>query len=244
MSDAFVSAFELLQAIEGTESKESLIKEVYKVLSKFGVSNFSLAQLDPNLKHDNCTVKVIASKATTGWAKHYIENGYVRLDPFVPWVFQTTRSASWSDLEPNLTNKDQKKLFGEQKEFLPGDGLVIPIHGSNGPICVAVMNGADPDFSARARPTLRLIAYYFYEVLTELEEAEDDWQPKYSPLTHRQTECLRWVSQGKSDWEIGEILGISQGTAHRHVERAKMRLDVSTRMQAAMIAWKSGWMLT
>jgi DNA-binding CsgD family transcriptional regulator len=56
-----------------------------------------------------------------------------------------------------------------------------------------------------------------------------------SVLSPREIECLRWVSLGKSDWEIGRILGISHNTAHFHVEQAKRKLGVRTRSQAAAV---------
>ena len=39
------------------------------------------------------------------------------------------------------------------------------------------------------------------------------------------------VAQGKSDWEIGRMLGISESTVHKHIEDAKRRFGVSTRIQ-------------
>jgi DNA-binding CsgD family transcriptional regulator len=39
------------------------------------------------------------------------------------------------------------------------------------------------------------------------------------------------VAQGKSDWEIGRLLGISESTVHKHIEDAKRRFKVSTRIQ-------------
>jgi LuxR family transcriptional regulator, quorum-sensing system regulator BjaR1 len=241
MRDAYSAAFELLQGIEKINDKQDLVSKVTQTLGSFGVTNFSAVKMGAG-PGSKC-IEVKASNVTHSWAHRYLEKGYAKLDPFVPWSFQTTKAATWSDLEPRVDDPGQKQLFGELQDFIPGDGFVIPIHSTDGPVWVVVMTGRNPDFSAKARPVLRLIAYYFYELLVEFEEAEVDWQPKYSPLTDRQTECLKWVSQGKSDWEIGQILGISQGTAHRHIERAKARLEVPTRMQAAMLAWRSGWML-
>ena len=34
-----------------------------------------------------------------------------------------------------------------------------------------------------------------------------------APL-HREIECLQWVASGKTDWEIGRVLGIAAATAH------------------------------
>jgi DNA-binding CsgD family transcriptional regulator len=55
-------------------------------------------------------------------------------------------------------------------------------------------------------------------------------------LSPRERECLELVARGKSDWAIGRILRISQHTVHRHIESAKRRLGVSTRIQAIVYA--------
>ncbi len=50
-------------------------------------------------------------------------------------------------------------------------------------------------------------------------------------LTPRQRDCVALVAQGKSDWEVGQLLGISESTVHKHIEDAKRRFGVSTRIQ-------------
>ena len=51
-------------------------------------------------------------------------------------------------------------------------------------------------------------------------------------LTLRELECMRWVADGKTDWEIGKILSISQSTVRFHLDRARLKLDAKTRPQA------------
>lgn len=53
-------------------------------------------------------------------------------------------------------------------------------------------------------------------------------------LSPRERDCLVYVAQGKSDWEIGVILGVSKTTAHTHIENAKRKLDCRTRTQAVV----------
>lgn len=51
-------------------------------------------------------------------------------------------------------------------------------------------------------------------------------------LTQRELEVLRWVCQGKSNIEIGIILGISPLTVKNHVQGILRRLNVQNRTQA------------
>ena len=55
-------------------------------------------------------------------------------------------------------------------------------------------------------------------------------------LSRRERQCLELAAQGKSDWAVGRILGISERTVHHHIERAKHRLGVATRVQAIVQA--------
>ncbi|CAG4882389.1 Transcriptional regulator EpsA [Georgfuchsia toluolica] len=51
-------------------------------------------------------------------------------------------------------------------------------------------------------------------------------------LTERESEILRWVSNGKTNYEIGIILGISPFTVKNHLQRIFRKIDVSNRAQA------------
>jgi len=51
-------------------------------------------------------------------------------------------------------------------------------------------------------------------------------------VTDREVEVLRWVKEGKSNHEIGAILGISPLTVKNHVQKIYRKLNVQNRAQA------------
>jgi DNA-binding NarL/FixJ family response regulator len=55
-------------------------------------------------------------------------------------------------------------------------------------------------------------------------------------LTPREAEVLTWISQGKSNYEIGVILSACTGTICKHVEHILAKLNVENRTAAAAIA--------
>ena len=55
-------------------------------------------------------------------------------------------------------------------------------------------------------------------------------------LTAREAEVLYWVMQGKTNRDIGEILGTSPRTVHKHLEHVFGKLGVETRTAAAAMA--------
>ncbi|CUU44260.1 Transcriptional activator protein luxR [Blastochloris viridis] len=59
-------------------------------------------------------------------------------------------------------------------------------------------------------------------------------------LTPRERECLAWTSVGKTAWEIGSILGISEHTAVAHLNGAVRKLRAVSRAQAVAEALRRG----
>lgn len=57
-------------------------------------------------------------------------------------------------------------------------------------------------------------------------------------LTPREAEVLYWVAKGKTNRDIGEIIGSSPATAKKHLERVYVKLGVETRTAAAAVAIK------
>lgn len=54
-------------------------------------------------------------------------------------------------------------------------------------------------------------------------------------LTRRESEIVRWVAEGKTNPEIGTILGISPRTVQKHLEHVYGRLGVENRHAAMRI---------
>jgi DNA-binding NarL/FixJ family response regulator len=63
----------------------------------------------------------------------------------------------------------------------------------------------------------------------------------FVPLSPREMEILRYVTQGKTNKQIAEILKISQQTVKNHVSSILTKLYVEDRTQAAIYAMRRGW---
>jgi DNA-binding CsgD family transcriptional regulator len=70
--------------------------------------------------------------------------------------------------------------------------------------------------------------------LTELNGAGEEVVLQQSlRVTSREAEVLLWISRGKSNREIGEILSISPRTVNKHLEQVFVKLGVENRASAA-----------
>lgn len=59
-------------------------------------------------------------------------------------------------------------------------------------------------------------------------------------ITPREAEILGWIAKGKSNVEIGLIIGISPLTAKNHVQHIIRKLDVCDRTSAVVKAYEEG----
>lgn len=75
--------------------------------------------------------------------------------------------------------------------------------------------------------------------LIDLEKPSETEQLRNTfELTERESEVLLWIAKGKSNSEIGVILGVSPRTVNKHLEQIFRKLNVENRTSAAVMALK------
>jgi DNA-binding CsgD family transcriptional regulator len=67
-----------------------------------------------------------------------------------------------------------------------------------------------------------------------------DVSPDAPSLTPRELESLRWTMDGKTAWEVGSILGITERTAVLHLNNAMRKLGCVNKHQAVLKALRLG----
>jgi DNA-binding response OmpR family regulator len=64
--------------------------------------------------------------------------------------------------------------------------------------------------------------------------------PREVALNDREVETLTWAARGKTSAEIAQILGLAKRTIDFHIDNARTKLGVATRIEAAIKASKGG----
>lgn len=59
-------------------------------------------------------------------------------------------------------------------------------------------------------------------------------------LTQREAEAVLWVANGKTSWEAGLIMGVSEHTLGTHVANASQKLSASNRAHLVARAFVAG----
>lgn len=122
--------------------------------------------------------------------------------------------------------------------------IALPLLADGRLLVSFVLNRRGRDFSDRERCVLDLVGASLARLFAALRDAEQARGAAALPLsqrvaatarlTLREREVLRWLARGKTDRDIGAILGCSHRTVQKHLQRAYPKLGVETRTAAAM----------
>lgn len=176
------------------------------------------------------------------WGKRYVSEQLQRNDPTIQAIFAADRPFTWTEVRARTTDAREMRIFEEADRTGGKEGLVIPIHGALGEVSVMILVTDTHAIDTADRPTLHLLGTVYATVGRTLTELSDD-EPTGNPITRREAECLAWVARGKTDWEIAQILGISDRTVESHINNARQKTGADTRAQAIMEAWSRGWLV-
>jgi LuxR family transcriptional regulator, quorum-sensing system regulator BjaR1 len=172
------------------------------------------------------------------WVQHYGESEYIKSDPVVQELFATHHPFTWNEaVARRPMGAMEMQIMSECADAGLRHGFTVPIYQAGGYTGLVSLAGRDPMLNEESRGSLSLASIYLHNKLTTLRrrEAQDNFD-----LTEREMECLRWAAAGKSDWEIGQILLISAKTVNYHIENAKRKFGVATRVQAIVAALRLG----
>lgn len=141
-----------------------------------------------------------------------------------------------ADRLPGLT-ETHKTFFRKARAAGGGDGYIVPCNVQDD-VCgwVAFGMSAGRAFPFESLPAAQYLGVLAYDASLRIGRASSPRAEAHPELTPRQIECIVHVGRGKGDWEIGQLLGISPDTAHKHIQSAMKKFDVSTRTQLVVRA--------
>jgi DNA-binding response OmpR family regulator len=77
---------------------------------------------------------------------------------------------------------------------------------------------------------------HLFRLTATNKRPDDEVLRRHFPLTQRESEVLLWIAKGKSNRDIGDILGLSSRTVNKHLEQIYVKLGVENRASAAVKA--------
>ena len=166
---------------------------------------------------------ILVADLPLDWTAHYLKNGYVHKDPIVGFKNTDLQYYSWDDAYLACMNKEDVKLIqGEASCFGMKEGFVVPVRMLDGNSAVMSYGGSQIELSPDEKGALAFATNFAIGQLVYQQ-----WQPTgdLRNLTARETDCLLWAAEGKSDWEVSVILGVGVSTVEKHMTSARIKLN-------------------
>jgi LuxR family quorum sensing-dependent transcriptional regulator len=178
-----------------------------------------------------------ANTSPIEWIERYFAERLFEQDPVVRHLTKTNRPFTWSQA---IMGPDDQAFFSKSAEHKLGQGYMIPILEPNGALGAVSLGGERIDDDPQALTSLHVIGIYTYYRLRNQAPLSGFGPSEPVALTPQQKRVLGHLVNGKTNWEIGYILGISERTVGYHVEQIFKRLNVTKRAQAAVVALSKG----
>jgi LuxR family quorum sensing-dependent transcriptional regulator len=152
-------------------------------------------------------------------------------------------AVNWKDVIHGKENIDPS-FYSLKQEFSLFNGIACGYvnRTDNSDVCQAVMMTMSlppTKFSYRYNYIIERILPHLLMIRSN---AANELTCNENILSTRELEVLRWVKEGKSSWEIGEILSISERTVKFHLSNIFRKLNVISRAQAVAKSLQYGYL--
>lgn len=240
MTPRDAKAFAFLQDAPGATSLDELTSMFGACAEAFGFAYFGCVHFGGGTPVNPA---MLFGRASPDWQRKYLDENLVFDDPSIGMIFDVARPFSWAEVEAASLAPRSRRVFDVARREGFESGFLVPVTGPFRDV-IAVMMTSDLalDHDRRERSTLTAIATVYATVGKSFNEVAAD-EPTTTPLTRRECECLSWAAGGKTDWEIGFILGIAPRTVGLHVDNARAKMGAANRARAVIEAWRRGWLL-
>ncbi|WP_027669458.1 helix-turn-helix transcriptional regulator [Rheinheimera baltica] len=176
----------------------------------------------------------VLSNYPTEWYKVYFEKDMKKHDPVVRYCFENSAPIMWSTLMDNekYCGPQGLELMNAAKAFGLSDGLSVPVKAPSGEICIFSLSSSRPEnLRKRLLDALPYAQYFGLSAFEACLRLNIESHPMKA-LTPKEQESLFWACEGKTAWEIAQIMGVTERTANFHLSSVTEKLGAVNRQHA------------
>jgi len=177
------------------------------------------------------------------WMRLYLEENKQRVDPVVEYMMTSHCPIRWDKLVQmeRFQYAEQQNLMAQARKFGLFNGFSIPIKSISGDMVVFSMGIGDVPDSTNKLDEIQHLAHSFsFHLYERFFMITSKLCEKSKQLTKRELDCLFWACEGKTAWEISQIVNVSERTVLFHLNNSKHKLGASNRQHAVALAIKKG----
>ncbi|MDH3327316.1 MAG: LuxR C-terminal-related transcriptional regulator [Gammaproteobacteria bacterium] len=199
------------------------------------VLNFSSAIITINTIQDESYYPFLKfnHSYTDSWVDTYINHQLPNIDPVSDKSPNSPAPFVWTECYQEKPSTDTQTLIAQvANDFKTKDCITVSIPTSNSSDAATLCSlaGVPPTHHKLTKEVLYLSLPIFSHVLQGVETA------KPITLTKKEINVLQWATEGKTAWETGVIMALSEATIKYHLKVIFRKLKVSNKAQAIAFA--------
>jgi len=229
-------ALDFVDAIEASTSRACVITQFERIIGDLGFHGYIMAGIPGS--GQSLAQTTIANGWPPEWFELYNRENLCLADPVPRHCLNTLNPFEWRDasydreLDPAAHN-----VMTRARDFGFDQGFCIPIHYDDATGAVS-MAGERPYLDAETKSALHLMGVFAHGRLRALTRPTSSASGrKLSPV---EAEVLRWAARGKTAWETGRILGLSERNVRWHLEEAQRKLMTNNKTATVAVALVKG----
>lgn len=229
-------SFEVIDAIKKCNTIDQLHVLIVKLIQEYGAT-FVFAGIMPELDSSQKVQQehVLFGNIPPEWASRYFARSYLDIDPTIIHVRNNLTPLIWD--APRFSNDI---VMSEAREFKLIEGITIP-HVTLGGVRLGItFAGMNIDTSPEGQTFYWVIGALAISQAIEIVRNNRKSNPVLVVLTPREKECVEWVAEGKTNWEIGIIMQLSQKTVEKHLSNCQKKFNVFNRTMVVVEALRHG----
>ena len=179
----------------------------------------------------------VATNFPPQWCNRYFERRYYEIDPVVRRTPTFSGPFLWDQLVDRCQLQASERLvLEESRQAGLKHGISVPLFGPAGRVSVVSFASRFDDVDPLHHVShLNTLAWQFHIAFAEIAPPPGQSNAKVE-LSAREKDCLQWTAAGKSSWDIGLILKISENTVSFHLKNAMRKFGTTSRTGAVVQA--------
>lgn len=229
-----------IRDLDRARNLDDISTQVLRHIQPFGVEFMAATTVPkPGMNPRQQRGHVLLNRWPEDWLKRYAARGYAFRDPAFARAMSNPAAFFWKELESQTVEDPMAwRIMEEGAEFGLKEGFTASLITLDGQRVIWSLGGPHLDINADTRAILTLIASYATARAIVLKEESPARQEVH--LSAREREALQWAAEGKNDWEIGEVMNISEHGADKHMRSIRAKLGAINRTQAVAEAIRRG----
>jgi len=206
-----------------------------EAIGKFAPHEYSACGLFSLRK---CSLNIGHSTYGQEFAHLYVTQGFV-VDPSIQ-LLQTTRFSITSS-QDCLDMEEPRQVTSLKLDFGIKTCLSVGVRGVIGVCTYFAFSNFDKRQESKLRMLMQIMAPHYHLAYlrgtSQIADSESHINQSFS-LTPREEEIMRWVAEGKTNWEISVILHMSLNTVKTHLKNIYQKLGGVENRWSAVARWQ------